>query len=462
MNAMRSLTAAIATVVLCACATGGARSPAESVARLEKDRAAHPTSAPAMRAVGIAYYDAKRFPEARMALGAADVAMPNDGVTALYRGLTAEALNDFAGAKGAYTKYLAVGKTAKVRKQIRDRLAAVARNELAASAKSAVARETELASEPGPLTTVAVPPLTFSGADTSLLPLERGVADLLITDLSRSKQLTVLERDRMQALLDEVQRSEAGGRVDAATAVRAGKMLRAGSLIRGSIIQTASTIQMTTTVVNVSTSAVTGSATGDDQLDALFDLEKRIALQIFDNLGVKLTDAERTLVQANRPTRSLNAFLAFSRGLIAEDRGDFFEAARLYESAGRIDPGFGAAALKQSGASSAAAGASVSSATVSAGLKGSAEGAVVGAASNGVVAAGDNSGKAAVAAVNDVNPSPSVQSTASTTTHTGGDNQPGGSGSSGPGGAKPAAVANPSPVDGGSGRVVFIIRPPEE
>ena len=461
MNTMRPLIAAVATVVLGACATGGARSPAESVARLEKERAANPKSAPAVRALGVAYYEAKRFPDAKTTLQAADVALPNDGVIALYRGLTAEALGDFAGAKDAYTKYLAIGKTAKVRKQVRDRLAAVARTELEASAKSAVAQEAQLASEPGPTTTIIVPPLTFSGADTSLKPLERGVADLLITDLSRSKQLTVLERDRMQSLLDEVQRSQSG-RVDQTTAIRAGKMLRAGSLVRGSIEQTGSSIQMNTLVVNVSTSVAGGSATGNGQLDALFDIEKQVALQIFENLGVKLTDAERTLVQAYRPTKSLNAFLAFSRGLMAEDRGDYFEAARLFESAGRIDPGFSAAALKQSGASSAAAGASVSSATVTGALKGSSEGAVAGAASNGVVAAGDNSNKAAVAAVNDVNPSQSVQQTATNTTNSGGDNQPGGNGSTAPSGQKPGAASVPDPTSGGSGRVVFIIRPPEE
>ena len=60
------------------------------------------------------------------------------------------------------------------------------------------------------------------------MPLERGLADLLITDLSRSAQLTVVERDRMQALADEIQLSQSD-RVDAATSVRAGKLIQAGT-----------------------------------------------------------------------------------------------------------------------------------------------------------------------------------------------------------------------------------------
>ncbi|MGD8321934.1 MAG: tetratricopeptide repeat protein, partial [Gemmatimonadota bacterium] len=39
-------------------------------------------------------------------------------------------------------------------------------------------------------------------------------------------------------------------------------------------------------------------------------------------------------------TQSLVAFLAFSRGLEAEERGDFAEAARYYGEAADADPGF--------------------------------------------------------------------------------------------------------------------------
>ena len=50
-----------------------------------------------------------------------------------------------------------------------------------------------------------MPPLRFNGTDSTLKPLERGMAELIITDLSRSARLTVVERDRMQALADEIQ-----------------------------------------------------------------------------------------------------------------------------------------------------------------------------------------------------------------------------------------------------------------
>ena len=47
---------------------------------------------------------------------------------------------------------------------------------------------------------------------------------------------------------------------------------------------------------------------------------------------------------------SLAAFLAYSRGLTAEDEGRFDEANRFYRDALRIDPGFGAALQRSSDA----------------------------------------------------------------------------------------------------------------
>ena len=99
MTLRRPVYAALSLALLAGCATGGARSPAESVTKLEAERAKNPNSAAALRALGIAYFNAQRYPEARDALAAAEQALPNDGVTALHRGLTAEAMGDLTGSR---------------------------------------------------------------------------------------------------------------------------------------------------------------------------------------------------------------------------------------------------------------------------------------------------------------------------------------------------------------------------
>lgn len=452
--------AALATCLLAACATGGARTSADAITRLEAERAKSPSSAAALRSLGIAYYQAQRLTEARDALNAAELALPNDGATALYRGLTAEGLGDLTGAREAYTRYLGVGTSSRTKTQVRDRLAIVARSELESTAKSAVAREGELSRVPGPPNTIAVPPLKFTGTDTNLVPLERGIAELLITDLARSSQLTVLERERMQALLDEVARGQTN-RVDDDTKVRAGKMLQAGRLIQGGILQTGpDRIQITTNVVSVTTSQTTGSASGDDALEQLFVLEKRIVFQIFDNLGISLTAAERKLIDDAKPTRNLRAFLAYSRGLQAEDKGDFFEAARLFNDARGMDPGFGAAGIRAAGATSAAQGANVSSATLQASTNGTREGNAVRAAQTGSVNVTQVGAASQVA--NDVNASQAANSASNGQTYSGGG--PGGQNTNGGGGPPPSNTAPaptpPTSLPSSTGTITFVIRPP--
>ena len=55
-----------------------------------------------------------------------------------------------------------------------------------------------------------------------------------------------------------------------------------------------------------------------------------------------LSQAERQRILENG-TQSLVAFLAYSRGLVAEDLGDFPAAALHYADAARADPNFTAA-----------------------------------------------------------------------------------------------------------------------
>src|SRR5437763_4950454 len=139
------------------CATAVVQS-GEAIARLEKARTAKPKDEPTLRSLGIAYYQANRYPEARTALQEAAAINPRDGVVALYLGLTAEAQNDLPAAREAYSSYLKFGKTKRVRSQLEARLSALARKELEASVKAAIAQETQLATVAGPPTTVAVMP----------------------------------------------------------------------------------------------------------------------------------------------------------------------------------------------------------------------------------------------------------------------------------------------------------------
>jgi TolB-like protein len=383
-----------------------------AVARLEAKRDANPDAGRTLRALGIAYHDAGRYADAVRVLGRAQQLMPSDGVTALYLGMSAEATGDLATARTAYESYVRHGRTSRVRAQLRGRLAALARKELVAEAKATVAQESSVGNTPGSPRTLAVLPLSFSGTDTTLTSLGRGLADLMISDLSRSSQLTVVERDRMDALLDEIRLSAKGDAIDAATAVRSGQLTRAGRVVRGSITQLqGQSLRADAAVLDVSTAQAGGALNADFTLDAVFDAEKRIVFGILSDMGITLTPAERAAID-QRPTRSIAAFLAYSGGLSAEDSGRFDVAARLYSEAARLDPGFSAAQNGAARAQATAAGQSVTPATIQASLAGTAEGATVTAARNGDVADAGRLASTLGAARDDLNPSPAADAAA--------------------------------------------------
>ena len=440
MRRQASLAALLLALSIGACASNGS---GRSIARLEQEQSVASGSFAANRALGIAYYKAGRHAEARTALQAAARQEPNDGTTALYLGLAAEELGDFAAAKRAYSTYLEVGRTSRVRRQLEGRLAALTRRELAEDAKTAIQQERTLGAVAGSPTTVAVLPLRFTGSDSSLRPLERGFAELLTTDLSRSSKLTVVERARIQTLLDELALQKSG-QSEASTNVRAGRMLRAGRVVQGSILQVGgSQLRVDAAVLDVPTTEVRGTARGEDRMDQLFDLEKRIALGLFDQLGVTLTVAERNAIE-QRPTRSLAAFLAYSRGLTADDDGRFDDASRFYRDAIRIDPGFGAA-LQRNRDAVLITGARQTGHALEAGLRGTSEG-----------LAGDSRGRgnevadAAHAAADDLNPSAAGAASA-----------PGRSGEHGPPQKDPVSAATNTDKPGKSGQVKIVIKGPK-
>ena len=387
---------ALATV---ACASGGAAGP-EAIARLERARSSNPRSEPVLRSLGIAYYKSGNGKDAREVLEQATALDPHDGTAALYLGLAAEAQNDLAAAQRAYQSYVEYGRTSRVRRALEARLAALQRRQLQEAARSAVTDEQRLAQVPGAPNVVAVLPLTFSGADTSLQPLGRGLAELLTTDLARSSRLTVVERLRLQAVLDELA-LQTSGATDSASRVRAGKILQAGRVVQGSILQQGPQLRVDAAVIDVPTTRLTGATNDDRALDELLTLEKNIALGLFQQLGVTLTTAERNAIE-QRPTRSIAAFLSYSRGLLLEDEGQFERAESFYQDALRLDPGFGAAQAKSQETRNLIAGSQMNARSIEAELAGTAEGRVVEAATLGTTTSGDGGTALGIAA--DLNP----------------------------------------------------------
>ena len=171
-------------------------------------------------------------------------------------------------------------------------------------------------------------------------PLSKGMADMLITELSRNPAITVVERDRLQALLEEQDLSQSG-RVDQSTAVRIGKLLGAQHLVTGAfIIDPKERMRIDVRSINVETSEVeyVESITGksEDMLSLVTALGEKV------NDGLELPSRPRDVGTdaGAKGGNQFRAMLLMSRALEAQDRNDNATAIALLKQASEASPTF--------------------------------------------------------------------------------------------------------------------------
>jgi hypothetical protein len=174
-----------------------------------------------------------------------------------------------------------------------------------------------------------------------------------MSDLALVRSLRLLERVQIGALLDEMKLDQSG-RADPSTAARVGHLLRAERMVQGvAAITQNGPVRMSATVVRGDGNVRSG-AQANVTFKQLLDLEKQLVLGLATELGIQLTEAERQRILQQGP-KNLAAFLAYSQGLDALDRGDYRAAAAAFSQASRADPSFQAARQQQQAADAAVA-----------------------------------------------------------------------------------------------------------
>ena len=347
--------ALLAALGACAAAGSPRTTPAPDLPALEARVAADPADVEAAVQLGAAYRGAGRLDEAVRVLADVRERAPQNQDAALLLGLAYEEQAQPARARELYQWYVSHGTSRRMRDELRGRLALLDHQAREEEVRAAVAQEARLAGTPPTPNSVAVFPFLFGGGDESLRPLERALAEFMVTDLSQTGRLQVLERVRVQQMMDEIALAESG-RVDPATAARGGRLLGAASVVQGRFEGTEQALSLEARVGRVTSSSTrpTGDAVvrrGDVQ--RLFEMEKALALGVYQRLNVQLSSAERERVM-RIPTTNLQAVLAFGRGLQAADAGDWPTAARHFWEAARLDPNFSPALNRAQEAADAA------------------------------------------------------------------------------------------------------------
>lgn len=196
--------------------------------------------------------------------------------------------------------------------------------------------------------TVAVLYFDYEGADAELSVLSKGLASMLITDMSANDGFHVVERERLQAILAELELSQSD-LTDPATAVKVGKLLNAQRMVTGRYWELMGTFRIDARMFDVETSAMVCTMGASGKRADFFDIEADLAdkmstAMLSDGSNCKVPRAGAAVVPAKqgRTLEQLDVAVAadYSRALDAIDAGKQDEAKEILTEVVGIEPGF--------------------------------------------------------------------------------------------------------------------------
>jgi len=178
------------------------------------------------------------------------------------------------------------------------------------------------------LTPVAVLRYDNNTTDTKYDNLGRALSTMMVSDLSVLEELQLVERDRLEDLLNELELQQSVY-ADPATAQTVGVMVGAEYVVTGAFVTVDPDIRLDTRIVRVETSEVVKTAEVAGPSNELLTLQQRMADEFIDGLEMKLTEEQRARLRERQRANSLGTLdtaLQFSTVLCLIDGGAYVEA----------------------------------------------------------------------------------------------------------------------------------------
>ncbi len=316
----------------------------QAIEAFYEEIARFPERSEAWRELGVAAYGMGDLTKAEDALKQANGIKP-DARTQLYLGLVYEKQGMADKAIGAYGTALSLDPGGKTGNVIRAHLDQLVSRKVKAEVDLALENEETIDVGEIPDNTIAVVRFDNSHLNAELAPIAHGIAEFTAVDLAKVNALRVVDRLKIDLILDELELS-ASGAVDPTTAPRLGKLLGTKHLVGGAIMDMGETgIRLNGLLVNTDDSSSAWTDPAEGKLDQIFRVQKDFVFSIIDDLEISLTAEERDAI-SEVPTESYLAFLAYCRGLDFQQRGFQRDAQASFNQAIQFDGGFGAAGDK--------------------------------------------------------------------------------------------------------------------
>lgn len=170
-------------------------------------------------------------------------------------------------------------------------------------------------------------------------PMQKGFADLVINNLNGAVNLKVVERERIQWLLEEINMENNPEKFDQATAVRMGKLLGVHAILLGNFIKAGNKLYLGARLVKVETGEILMGEQKEGDADEFYDLAKELSTAVAEKINVTLTGTSRAEAPPAE-TKSLDAIMSYSDGLVFLEKGDYKMAYDKFMEALDRDPSF--------------------------------------------------------------------------------------------------------------------------
>ena len=172
--------------------------------------------------------------------------------------------------------------------------------------------------------------------------LAKGLADMMITDLSAVPSLRVVEREKLEALLAEL-KLQRKKYFDPKTAQHIGRGMGASYAITGSFLSIEPNIRLDVRMVKIETAAVVKSASVTGSKDKFFDLQQQLTAKLVEGLSALLAAGDAAKIASAAHANKIDALdtlLTYSQGLDSSDRGDLEGASKQLQKVVSTSPDF--------------------------------------------------------------------------------------------------------------------------
>ncbi len=154
--------------------------------------------------------------------------------------------------------------------------------------------------------------------------LSKGLADMIITDLSSSQKLIVIERERLNEIVAELKLAETGI-FDSSAADKVGQIAKADWVLFGSFLIEKDNLKIEAHILDLKAEELIRIEWVEGASDEILHLEKQLVEQLLKRLDIPVTEQEKRSIMYV-PTDSLSAFEHYCRSLDFYDNGLWFDA----------------------------------------------------------------------------------------------------------------------------------------